>query len=160
MNAIVEVFRGRGGGTVFVDDLGLPVVAELCLPESCRLFTLPGFLPDLHEFAGALDLKLCWFHEHADLPHYDLTPQRRELALRRGAVEVSPEELVDAEHNWLAHQANWRREVLERMAAGDLHGDGRRAAGLRSMDGITAEEVSAWCAQAREKLFDGKGRRR
>lgn len=55
--------------------------------ESCHL-TTDGDIEDLHEFASRLGLKRSWFQDHATLPHYDLTPNKRYQALRLGATEV------------------------------------------------------------------------
>jgi hypothetical protein len=43
---------------------------------------------ELHEMAARLGLKRAWFQEppKASVPHYDLTPSRRALAIRYGAV--------------------------------------------------------------------------
>jgi hypothetical protein len=60
---------------------------------SCHL-TTDGDLEDLHEFAARLGLRRAWFQRHRLAPHYDLTPEGRELAVGAGAVEVSAREQV------------------------------------------------------------------
>lgn len=42
---------------------------------------------ELHRMAHRIGMKREWFQEHPKLPHYDLTPSRRRLALALGAQE-------------------------------------------------------------------------
>lgn len=42
---------------------------------------------ELHALARRIGLKRAWFQDRPGFPHYDLTPGRRALALRAGAVE-------------------------------------------------------------------------
>ncbi|MBZ0276269.1 MAG: DUF4031 domain-containing protein [Anaerolineae bacterium] len=53
-----------------------------------------GDLRELHEFAERLGLRRGWFQDHRLVPHYDLTPDRRMLALQFGAREISAGDLV------------------------------------------------------------------
>ncbi len=46
-------------------------------------------LNELHAMAGKLGLKKRWFKNQATLPHYCLTANKRQMALRLGAREVS-----------------------------------------------------------------------
>ena len=55
---------------------------------SCHLTTDEDDLDALHAFAARLGMKRSWFQPHPKMPHYDLTPGRREAALRLGAVFV------------------------------------------------------------------------
>lgn len=73
---------------------------------SCHLFTDELELEALHSFARAIGLKRDWFQQSGrlDLPHYDLTPRRREAALAAGAAPVSRRQAV---HLWRA-----RREAI------------------------------------------------
>ncbi len=50
--------------------------------------TTDGDLEELHAFAARIGLRRAWFQEHSKVPHYDLTPSRRVLALYEGAVFV------------------------------------------------------------------------
>jgi hypothetical protein len=50
-------------------------------------------LEELHEFAESLGLKREWFQAKS-IPHYDLTGEVYELALRCGATLVSSREIV------------------------------------------------------------------
>lgn len=59
--------------------------------ESCHL-TTDGPIEDLHAFAKRIGMKRSWFQEHRLMPHYDLTPARRAMAIRAGAVFVSARE--------------------------------------------------------------------
>ena len=51
---------------------------------------------ELHAFAAQLGLKREWSQERpkASAHHYDLTPTKRQLAVRLGAVEVTAREFV------------------------------------------------------------------
>ena len=55
--------------------------------ESCHLYA--DRTEELHRFARKLGLKRVWFQQHPLLPHYDLTRNMREKALRLGATEAS-----------------------------------------------------------------------
>jgi len=54
-----------------------------------------GDLEELHEMAKKIGLKRSYFQcpPKVSLPHYDLTPSKRELAIKHGAISASPEEL-------------------------------------------------------------------
>lgn len=45
-------------------------------------------LDELHGFASALGLQRTWFQEDASLPHYDVTVEVRDRALRNGAAKA------------------------------------------------------------------------
>ena len=51
-------------------------------------------LEQLHLMAVAIGLRREWFQDHPRHPHYDLPPEKRELAIAAGAVPVSSRELV------------------------------------------------------------------
>ncbi len=55
--------------------------------QSCHL-TTDGPLSELHDFAWRIGMPPSWFQDHRIAPHYDLTPKRRERALKAGAVFV------------------------------------------------------------------------
>lgn len=42
---------------------------------------------ELHAFAARLGMKRAWFQDSPSLHHYDLTPEKRALAIRLGALE-------------------------------------------------------------------------
>jgi hypothetical protein len=66
----------------------------------CHLMVDAGDdLESLHEFAARLGLKRSWAQLHSRVfPHYDLTPSKRALAVRLGAVEVGA--LEQARRAW------------------------------------------------------------
>lgn len=50
---------------------------------------------ELHAFAQRIGLRRRWFQDRTRLWHYDVMSHRvREIALRRGAVSISPRETV------------------------------------------------------------------
>lgn len=51
-------------------------------------------LAELHAMATRIGLKRAYFQNKGRLPHYDLTPSKRTLAVRCGAQEVSGREMV------------------------------------------------------------------
>jgi hypothetical protein len=53
-----------------------------------------GNLNELHAFARQLGLRAGWFQDHRLVPHYDLTPEKRILAVQFGAREISSGDLV------------------------------------------------------------------
>lgn len=55
-------------------------------------------LTELHAFAARLGLLRCWFQNHPRHPHYDLRPSKRALAVKLGAVELSPAALAKKAH--------------------------------------------------------------
>ena len=71
---------------IYIDSL------KACTPKkgwrwtsSCHMFA--DSVEELHEFASKIGMNRTWF-QAKKLPHYDLTANRRQLALRMGAVEV------------------------------------------------------------------------
>lgn len=52
-------------------------------------------LAELHRFAARIGLQRRWFQNKERLPHYDLTPNKRRLAVKAGAVEVDRRFVVD-----------------------------------------------------------------
>lgn len=70
--------------------------------ENCHLFC-DGDLTELHSFALSLGLRRMWFQDQGDLPHYDLTHGKRDLAIGLGAVGVSRKTTVE----WI----RWWRET-------------------------------------------------
>jgi hypothetical protein len=62
----------------------------------CHL-TCDGNLEELHVFAEKLGLRRSYFQPHATLPHYDLTPAKRAMAVRVGATEITALERLQKE---------------------------------------------------------------
>ena len=56
---------------------------------------------ELHAFAARVGLNRVWaqLKPHASAAHYDLTPQRRAIALQLGAVAVTARELVERNYD-------------------------------------------------------------
>lgn len=50
---------------------------------------------ELHSFALKIGLKREWFQNHSRLPHYDLTANRRKIAVEHGAIEINRRTLVE-----------------------------------------------------------------
>lgn len=61
--------------------------ARHCGRRWSHLWTEPGNEEELHAFAAALGLKREWFQDKPGFPHYDVTPKKRDLALRAGVAE-------------------------------------------------------------------------
>jgi len=72
--------------TVYVDNLiQWPTKIRCFKAGSCHLEA--DTLEELHAFAAKLGLRRSWFQEHIMGDHYDLTPAKRALAIKLGAVE-------------------------------------------------------------------------
>jgi hypothetical protein len=54
---------------------------------------LADSLSELHAMAAAIGMNRAWFQPFS-FPHYDIAKGRREDAVRRGAVEVSRQEVA------------------------------------------------------------------
>lgn len=52
---------------------------------SCHMYA--DTLEELHAFAIKVGLRRAWFQDSKTLQHYDLTPGRRAIAVRLGAIE-------------------------------------------------------------------------
>ena len=72
--------------TVYVDELlRYPGAKPPFDKGSCHLSA--DTLDELHDFAIRIGMKRAWFQDHKLLPHYDLTPARRVVAVRFGATQ-------------------------------------------------------------------------
>ncbi len=81
--------------SVYVDKI-MPTItnANWRYPKSCHL--VADSLDELHEFAARLGMKRSWFQDkNGNLPHYDLTVNKRKQAVRLGAVEIDQREFVE-----------------------------------------------------------------
>lgn len=81
---------------ILVDELReytLEFVATGVRVHGCRWCHMisDGDAEELHRFAKRIGLHRSYFHRD----HYDLTPGMRTKALKRGAVSITGEELVD-----------------------------------------------------------------
>ncbi len=61
--------------------------------QTCHL--VADSLNELHLMAARLGLRKRWFQNQASLPHYDLTSNKRALAIRLGAREISWQQLKE-----------------------------------------------------------------
>ncbi len=61
-------------------------------PRSCHMYA--DSERELHLMAERLGLRREWFQDKDKLPHYDLVPAKRKLAVERGAVEHTREQMV------------------------------------------------------------------
>jgi hypothetical protein len=59
----------------------------------CHMAT-DGDVAELHAMAAKVGLRRSWFQSKSSLPHYDVAPSKRALAVQYGAVEVNCLELV------------------------------------------------------------------
>jgi hypothetical protein len=83
--------------TIFVDHLVAYPHAPYGHRLWCHMMTddlSDHGLEELHTMARKIGLSRSFFQNKRYLPHYDLTAQRRLLALRYGAQEVTSKELV------------------------------------------------------------------
>lgn len=89
----LSVLLGQAAGTVYVDEIR---EYDTTLPYKrwCHMAT-DGDIELLQAFARRLDLKPEWFQSDPRHPHYDLTPGKREQAIKLGAVAVSSSELLE-----------------------------------------------------------------
>lgn len=79
--------------SVYVDNLLLcPKNKNWRYNKACHL--VADTVCELHAFAKKIGLKRIWFRSHPRLPHYDLTASKRQQAVRRGATEITAEQLV------------------------------------------------------------------
>lgn len=49
---------------------------------------------ELHRFAQSIGLRRSWFQGNSSMPHYDLTPGKRQQAIKKGAIEIDRDEFV------------------------------------------------------------------
>jgi len=59
----------------------------------CHLFT-DGKINELHNFAKEIGLEREWFQDKEKFPHYDITENKRKLALKKGAKELKSKEIL------------------------------------------------------------------
>lgn len=75
--------------SVMVDELVVwPHARHNCFKKGSAHLTADT-LDELHAFAAKLGLKRSWFQNHPLAPHYDLSPAKRELALKLGAEFIT-----------------------------------------------------------------------
>jgi len=81
--------------TVYVDTLYEYPDCTLRYKVWCHMVT-DGPIEELHALAARLGLRRSWFQPGTahPFPHYDLTPNKRALALRLGATSITTIELI------------------------------------------------------------------
>ena len=90
---------------VYVDDLfvmesrvhAARMVGERTGHRWCHMWS--DDLNRLHALAAKIGLKREWFQNHGRVPHYDLTPNKRELALKHGARERSLKDWLNEKYH-------------------------------------------------------------
>ena len=76
--------------SVYVDNLFATAESRVWrYPMACHMTA--DSLSELHAFAADMKLKRCWFHGGT---HYDLTANKRALAVQLGAVQVDARTIV------------------------------------------------------------------
>lgn len=73
-----------------------------------HLLTDDEDLEELHRFAYRLGLRREWFQEHS-VPHYDLTPNKRHLAVRLGIAEADRATAAAIIRTWKERRLNAAR---------------------------------------------------
>lgn len=58
----------------------------------CHMMSDSGLI-ELHEFAEKLEVRR-YFQNKPRHPHYDLSPNKRRIAISLGAIEITSEEMV------------------------------------------------------------------
>lgn len=79
--------------SVYVDSI------SPCMPNKnwkyrhcCHL--VADTIDELHSFAACIGLKRDWF-QNKTIPHYDLTRNKRKLAVKYGAIEIDNKQFVE-----------------------------------------------------------------
>lgn len=84
---------------VYVDEVKTYSISQIKSPDAraagnrwCHMTA--DTLEELHAMADSIGLKRSWFqpHHQVELAHYDITPAKRVLAIRNGAIEVKSRE--------------------------------------------------------------------
>lgn len=91
--------------TVFVDEVRVWPTKIRCFRSGSAHLTANS-VEELHALARRIGLRRAWFQD-GRVPHYDLTPARRQAALEAGAVFVPAKEQA-------------RRRLAERQGEGEL----------------------------------------
>lgn len=81
---------------ILVDELTVwPHARHECFRRGSAHLTTTGSIEELHAFAARIGLRRSWFQPRS-VPHYDLSPGKREQALRAGAEFVPAREQARA----------------------------------------------------------------
>ena len=79
---------------IYVDKIEHYPACRLKTKYWCHMST-DGSLEELHEMALRIGLQRSWFQDKTTHPHYDLTPNKRALAIKYGAQAVTAIELIE-----------------------------------------------------------------
>lgn len=60
--------------------------------KACHMFA--DTIEELHELARTIGIRRTWFQPHPIVPHYDLSPRVRAIAIKCGAVEKSLRDFI------------------------------------------------------------------
>lgn len=78
--------------TVYIDELVVwPHARHRCFMKGSSHLTADD-VDELHAFAAKLGLKRGWFQARSTVPHYDLSPAKRDLAVKLGATFIPARE--------------------------------------------------------------------
>jgi hypothetical protein len=77
---------------VYVDPL-TPALPSRQWPFRFYSHMIADTTMELHNMARRIGLKPEWYQTKSVLPHYDLSPARRQAALRMGAIAISKKEI-------------------------------------------------------------------
>ena len=78
--------------SVYVDPI-MPTLINKNWRYSRGCHLVADTVAELHSFAVCLGLKRNWF-QNKSMPHYDLIPNKRELAVKLGAIEIDRSQFV------------------------------------------------------------------
>lgn len=79
--------------SVYVDDMA-PCLRNRCWRYNQACHLVANTVAELHQFAAkGLGLKRSWF-QNKTVPHYDLTVNKRKLAVKLGAIEIDKKSLA------------------------------------------------------------------
>lgn len=91
----------------------------------------PDSLEDLHTFARRIGLKRSWFQAYQRIPHYDLSPGKRQLALHEGVAPLSPMGLVQVLNGWNAIRMHHTENFLSQQTSAARNHEKTASFGLR-----------------------------
>ncbi len=75
---------------------------------------LADTLHELHEFATLIEIDARLFHRHASYPHYDVTVQMREAAIKYGAIPADRKKIIEC-------AKKLKIELHDQLALSDRH---------------------------------------
>jgi hypothetical protein len=82
--------------TVYVDDFGVPAIVGRHTSRWSHMITDNPDLEELHAFAERIGLRRSYFQgKDPHHPHYDVTANKREQALRLGAKPIKWREMPE-----------------------------------------------------------------